>query len=84
MRFRWRSVSYAGQPFSFERVERWESGGKRFTWAVSHRGEFIGTMTSAEEITTRDFDVRCTQWLAELLGGSLPIAWTVNAGHAIT
>jgi hypothetical protein len=72
MRYRRRSVSYAGQPFSFERIERWEAGGKRVVWAVSRSGEFIGTMTSAEEITTRDFDVRCTRWLAELLGESHP------------
>lgn len=72
MRYRRRSLSFAGQPFSFERIESWEAGGKRVTWAVSHRGEFIGTMTSAEEITTKDFDMRCTRWLAELLGGSLP------------
>jgi hypothetical protein len=31
-------------------------------------------MNSAEEITTKEFDVRCTQWLAELLSGSLPTA----------
>lgn len=70
MRYHRRSVSYAGQPFSFERIERWESGESRAIWAVSHRGEFIGTMTSAEEITTRDFDVRGTRWLADLLGGA--------------
>jgi hypothetical protein len=72
MLYRRRSVSYAGQPFSFERIERWELGESRVTWAVSHRGEFIGTMTSAEEITASDFDVRCTRWLADLLGSSLP------------
>jgi len=70
MRYRRRSVSYAGQPFSFERVETWESGNNRLIWAVSRRGEFIGTLTSPQEITTRDFDLRCTQWLEELLGGS--------------
>jgi hypothetical protein len=70
MRYRRRSVSYAGQPFSFERVETWESGNNRLIWAVSRRGEFIGTLTSPQEITTRDFDLRCTHWLEELLGGS--------------
>jgi hypothetical protein len=74
MRHRRRSVSYAGQPYSFERVESWESGERRVVWAVSHRGEFIGTMNSSEEITTRDFDVRCVQWLADLLGPTRPMA----------
>ena len=72
MRYRRRSVSYAGQPFNFDRIETWESGKNRFIWAVSRRGEFIGTLTSPQEITTKDFDLRCTQWLAELLGGPQP------------
>ena len=71
MRYRRRSVSYAGQPFSFELIER-TSGKTGFVWAVSRRGEFIGTLTSPEEITTREFDVRCTRWLADLLGGRQP------------
>lgn len=70
MRHRQHSVSYAGEPFSFERIERLESASKRAVWAVSHRGEFIGTMTSTDEITTRDFDVRCARWLEELLGAA--------------
>lgn len=71
MRYRRRSVSYAGQPFNFDRIER-ESGKNRFIWAVSRRGEFIGTLTSPEEITTKEFDTRCTQWLADLLGSAHP------------
>jgi hypothetical protein len=70
MRYRRRSVNYAGRPFSFERIASWESGGMGAFWAVSHRGEFIGTMTIAGEITTKEFDVQCVGWLAELLEGS--------------
>ena len=70
MRYRRRSLTYAGQPFNFDRIETWESGKNRLIWAVSRRGEFIGTLTSPEEITTKDFDLRCTRWLEELLGGS--------------
>jgi hypothetical protein len=72
MRSRRRSVKFAGQPFSFERVERLGSSGNRVTWAVSRRGEFIGTLSSPKEITTQEFDVQCTQWLSELLGSSPP------------
>ena len=72
MRYRRRSVKYAGQPFSFERVEEWGSSEDRVTWAVSRRGEFIGTLTSPNEISTKDFDLRCMQWLAELLGSAPP------------
>lgn len=72
MRYRRRSVSYAGQPFNFERIEAGESGKNRLIWAVSRRGEFIGTLTSPQEITTKDFDLRCIRWLAELLGSPHP------------
>ena len=72
MRYRWRSLRYGGEPFSFERVDGWEASGKRVVWAVSRGGEFIGTVTIAEEITTKDFDVRCTRWLADVLGGNVP------------
>ena len=69
MRSRRRSVKFAGQPFSFERVEKWGPSVSGVVWAVSRGGEFIGTLTSPKEISTKEFDLRCTQWLAELLGG---------------
>ena len=69
MRSRRRSVKFAGQPFSFERVEKWGLSENGVVWAVSRGGEFIGTLTSPKEISTKEFDLRCTQWLAELLGG---------------
>lgn len=69
MRHRSRFVSYAGQAFSFERLNGEKSG---LTWAVSRRGEFIGTMTCTDEITTNEFDVRCTAWLQDLLGTRSP------------
>lgn len=67
MRHRRRSVSYAGEPFRFEQVKGWESEEPRVLWAVSRRGEFIGTMSTPREITTRDFDLRSCEWLAQLL-----------------
>jgi hypothetical protein len=74
MRYRRRSVSYAGQAFSFERLNPRSGEKSRVTWAVSRRGEFIGTMTCTEEVTTSEFDVRCTAWLQDLLGTrSLPL-----------
>ena len=69
MRSRRRSVKFAGQPFSFERVEKWGPSESGVVWAVSRGGDFIGTLTSPKEISTKEFDLRCTQWLAELLGG---------------
>jgi hypothetical protein len=72
MRHRRRSVSYAGEPFCFEQVKGWEGGGRRVVWSVTRRGEFIGTMTTPQEITTNEFDVSSAQWLADLLGHSHP------------
>jgi hypothetical protein len=68
MRHRRRSVSYAGEPFSFEQVKEWEPDGAWVTWAVSRRGEFVGTMNTPTEITTRDFDLRSVEWLTQLFG----------------
>ena len=70
MRHRRRSVSYAGEPFCFELVKGWEGGSRRVVWSVTRRGEFIGTMTTPQEITTNEFDVTSTHWLADLLGDS--------------
>jgi hypothetical protein len=70
MRYRRRSLIYAGQPFTFDRIETRDSGKDRFLWAVSRQGEFIGTLTSPEEITTKEFDLRCARWLKELFGDS--------------
>jgi hypothetical protein len=37
-------------------------------WALSRRGEFIGTLPDRPEETTKEFEVRCAKWLQELLG----------------
>lgn len=39
-------------------------------WAVSRRGEFIGTLPERPEETTKEFEIRCAKWLQELLGRS--------------
>jgi hypothetical protein len=61
------SIPWSGQSFRFERFPAWESGPEAL-WAVSRASEFIGTMSCDEEITTREFEVRCERWLADLLG----------------
>ncbi len=68
MQYHRRSVSYAGQPYRFEKIGALDQDRAQVTWAVSRQGEFIGTMSCAEEITTRDFDLRCAGWLQDLLG----------------
>ena len=35
-------------------------------WAVSRRGEFIGTLPDRPEETTKEFEVRCAKWLHEV------------------
>ena len=36
-------------------------------WAVSRRGEFIGTLAYRLDETTKEFEVRCLSWLQDLL-----------------
>ena len=44
------------------------TGDPATTGAVSRRGEFVGTMSTPTEITTRDFDLRSFEWLTQLFG----------------
>jgi hypothetical protein len=37
-------------------------------WAVSRKGEFIGTLAYRVEESTKEFEVRCIAWLRDLLG----------------
>lgn len=38
-------------------------------WAVSRRGEFIGTLPYREHEMTKEVEVRRAKWPADLLGG---------------
>jgi hypothetical protein len=65
MRYSSRTIPWQGEIFHFERLPRDATGD--FVWAVTRRGEFIGTMPAVANETTRDFDVRSIGWVAELL-----------------
>ena len=75
MRYRSRSITWHGQDFNFQRLRPPTASADASLWAVFRRGEFIGTMPCAPDVTTRDFDVRGLRWLGELLGDS------VRRGH---
>ena len=66
MRAGTRSLTWRGQAFRFQRLS--SDPQAEALWAVWRRGEFIGTMACSSEVTTKDFDLRGTRWLAELLG----------------
>jgi hypothetical protein len=66
MRYRTRSLAWHGEAFHFEQITPPQPQLNDSTWAVSRHGEFIGTMNCSSEITTNEFDHRCSQWLAEL------------------
>jgi hypothetical protein len=68
MRYRTRSITWHGQAFHFQRFQSKGNAAETVEWAVSHGPEFIGVMPCSPEVTTREFDVRCSNWLAELLG----------------
>ena len=65
MRHKTRSVPWRGEQFYFERLPADTVGD--FVWAVSRRGEFIGTMPALPNETTKEFDLRSLRWVAELL-----------------
>jgi hypothetical protein len=46
-------------------------------WAVSRGQEFIGTLPIRPDETTKEFEVRCIDWLRDLLGPAplAPHAW---------
>jgi hypothetical protein len=68
MHHKTRSIAWRGQEFHFERLDTVaHSASQTAEWAVWRKGEFIGTMPSVSEETTKDFDLRCARWLGELL-----------------
>jgi hypothetical protein len=68
MRYPTRSITWQGQAFRFQCLQSNGSASAPPEWAVSRGREFIGMMPCSLEVTTKDFDVRCSRWLAELLG----------------
>jgi hypothetical protein len=72
MRSRTHSLNWHGQVFYFQYVrESFEEQGAPL-WAVSRRGEFIGTMPCSTEVTTKDFELRGLHWLSDLLDPQQP------------
>lgn len=68
MRHKTLSIAWRGQEFHFERLESgFRPPNQTAEWAVWRRGEFIGTMPCVTEVTTKEFELRCTRWLRELL-----------------
>jgi hypothetical protein len=67
MRHRTHSITWRGQPFRFECLPPAAESNDPPQWAVSRGREFIGMMPCPLEVPTRDFDLRCLGWLADLL-----------------
>ena len=70
MVFRSRTVTWRERTYSFRRLDTAEAsgGGIAEEWAVSRGGEFIGMLQCAAGLSERDFELRCLQWLTDLLG----------------
>jgi hypothetical protein len=63
-----RTIRWRDQEFYFETFKgRDPAAERRAAWAVWCRGEFIGTMPVLREETTKEFELRSTSWLADLL-----------------
>lgn len=73
MRYDRHFVDWRGEHYEFERLRtRTRVTSLPPLWAVTRRGEFIGTMPYRPEESTKEFEVRATGWLTELLG---PKSW---------
>lgn len=62
-----RTTHWRGRSYVFQRLLSANPGGITEEWAVSRGGEFIGVLQCAADLSDRDFDLRCLQWLTELL-----------------
>jgi hypothetical protein len=64
-----RVVIWRGEEFRFEPLrDPSAAGGSPPVWAVSRRGEFIGTMPYLAEETLTALHERSVEWLDDLLG----------------
>ena len=64
-----RSLTWRGEPFQFERLHVRDSSDEPTEWAVSRRGEFIGTMVCGLEVTPKIFDRVPTMGMSRLVSG---------------
>jgi hypothetical protein len=63
-----RVIDWRGHHFRFERMEPPPRPRRsEIDWAVSHAGEFIGTMRSPPGEPALDFELRAFHWLRDLL-----------------
>jgi len=63
------SVEWKGTPYTADRLKTWTRlSSLPPLWAISRRGEFIGTLPYDAEETTKEFELRCANWLADLFG----------------
>jgi hypothetical protein len=63
-----RTIRWQDHEFHFESFKARDALGDQSTmWAVWWHSEFIGTMPKAREETTKEFELRCIGWLADLI-----------------
>ncbi len=63
-----RTVRWRNHEFHFETFKGRDTGSDHSpAWAVWWHGEFIGTMPTAPDETTKELEVRSIRWLADLL-----------------
>jgi hypothetical protein len=67
-------VEWHGERFTVEPLNTSSQVPSRSSaWAVFRHGEFIGTLPSRPQETTKEFEVRCLAWLRDLLGAAPPV-----------
>jgi len=59
-------VEWQGERYTVEPLRSQRATSLPPVWAVSRKGEFIGTLPSRSEESTKEFEVRCVAWLRDL------------------
>jgi hypothetical protein len=70
MRFTRHFVEWHGERYTVEPLPSLSTVTPAYAdvWAVSRRGEFIGTISSDLQETEEEFKHRCARWMADLVG----------------
>ena len=75
MRFARHFVEWSGERYTVELLRSFSPITMLSpVWAVSRRGEFIGTLSYKSDETTEALEARCLSWLQDLLGTPTPAA----------
>lgn len=63
-----KTILWSGQQFSLRPLAKERGDTAEMAWAIWRGREFIGTIPYVHNETTKEFELRSTAWVAELVG----------------